>query len=54
MKLLRCKICDGEMEIIGGFHSVFKKVKCKQCNFSNENEFNKKSPEIIIIKKNLK
>jgi len=49
MKLLRCKLCDGEMEIISGFRSIFKVVKCTSCGFSNEKE--EKNPEIIIIKR---
>lgn len=49
MKLLRCKICDGEMEIIGGFNTIFKIVKCSECGFSNE-----KKPEVFIIKKGIK
>lgn len=52
MKLLKCKMCNGEVDIVGGEYSVNKKVKCKKCKFSNLNEnINNISPEIVIIKK---
>jgi len=50
MKLLKCKICNGEVDIVGGEYSVNKKIKCRKCKFSNLNDANK-SPEILIIKK---
>jgi hypothetical protein len=51
MKLLRCKLCRGEVDIIGGEHSVIKKVKCTQCGYSNEGDSNRTMPEVVIIKK---
>lgn len=52
MKLLRCKLCSGEMDIVGGERAIQKKVKCRQCGYSNENEKdNSKGPEIIIVRK---
>ncbi len=50
MKFLRCLLCRGEVDIIGGGFSVNKKVKCRQCNFSNFND-EVKSPEIVFLKK---
>lgn len=49
MKLLRCKLCSGEVEIIGGEHSVNKKIRCTECQYSNQTE--SKEPEIFYIKK---
>lgn len=51
MKLLKCKMCNGEVDIVGGEFSVNKKIKCRKCKFSNVNDFNNISPEIVIIKK---
>lgn len=51
MKLLKCKLCSGEMEIIGNENAVHKKVKClnPKCGFTNETK--QKEPEIIIYRK---
>ena len=49
MKILKCKICRGEVDIIGHEHSMIKKTKCRKCGFNNQP--NDKSPEIIIIRK---
>jgi hypothetical protein len=38
----------GECDIIGNERSVFKKIKCKKCGFSNGE---KKQPEIVILKR---
>lgn len=51
MKLLRCALCDGEADIIGNYKSVFKKVKCRKCNYTNSNTKEKPMPEVVIIKK---
>lgn len=48
MKLLRCKLCRGEMDIVGGERAINKKVKCRQCGYSNENENDRKGPEVVI------
>ena len=49
MKLLICKICSGECEIIGNERSIVKKIKCNSCGFTNNSE--KKMPEIVVLKK---
>lgn len=51
MKLLRCLFCRGEMDIIGGERAINKKVKCRQCGYSNENEQPRKMPEVVVIRK---
>lgn len=51
MKLLKCKLCKGEMDIVGGERAVNKKVKCRSCGYSNENETGYKQPEVVIIRK---
>lgn len=49
MKLLRCKLCRGEMDIVGNEHAVNKKVKCRNCGYNNLDEpAEKKGPEVII------
>ncbi|CAB4196984.1 hypothetical protein UFOVP1290_504 [uncultured Caudovirales phage] len=50
MKLLKCKLCSGEVDIIGTEHSVNKKIKCTKCGYSNT-ESNKVEPEILIIRR---
>ena len=49
MKLLKCKICRGECDIIGNDRSVNRKVKCRKCNNTTEPEH--KGPEVVIIRK---
>jgi len=46
MKLLKCVLCEGEIEIIGNFDSVVKKLKCLDCGFQNFKE-HKKEPVIV-------
>lgn len=50
MKLLRCKHCRGEMDIVDGERSINKKVRCRQCGFNNE-EQERKGPEVVIIRR---
>lgn len=49
MKLLKCKLCSGEVDIIGNEKAINKKIKCKKCGFTNESE--SKFPEVLIIRK---
>jgi hypothetical protein len=49
MKLLKCKVCMGEVDIVGNDRSINKKVKCRKCGFSNENEH--RGPEVVVIRK---
>ena len=51
MKLLKCKLCRGEVDIIKNERAVHKKIKCRQCGFTNENEVEKKFPEVIVIRR---
>lgn len=51
MKLLKCKLCGGEMDIVANEHAVNKKVKCQKCNFNNTNEPDRKEPEVFIMRK---
>lgn len=50
MKLLRCKLCRGELDIIGGERAINKKVRCRECGFNNV-DVPKKEPEIIVMKR---
>lgn len=51
MKLLKCKLCAGEVEIIGNERAINKKVKCLKCGYSNTNEPERKVTEVVIIKR---
>ena len=50
MKLLKCKICAGEVNIIGNENLINKKIKCSKCGFTND-EYEQKFPEVVIIRK---
>lgn len=50
MKLLKCKICMGEVDIVGNDRSVNRKTKCRKCGHTTEPEV-KAGPEILIIRK---
>lgn len=50
MKLLVCKFCSGEVDIIEQDHSINKKIKCRDCGLSNVNQ-DKKEPEIFVKKR---
>lgn len=52
MKLLRCKLCSGEVDIIKSNKVINKKVKCRKCGFSNLNEKEKETdiPDVMVIK----
>ena len=49
MKILKCIICKGEVDIVVEDMSTYKKIKCKKCGFTNYQE--NKEPEIVIIRK---
>jgi hypothetical protein len=49
MKFLKCKICMGELDIVGNDRSVDRKVKCRKCGFTNEAE--NSGPEVIVFRK---
>jgi hypothetical protein len=46
MKLLKCKICLGEVDLVGDPHTMERKVKCRKCGFSNDKE---KTPIVEVI-----
>lgn len=39
------------MDIVGGERAINKKVKCRNCGYSNEHESEHKGPEVVIIRK---
>lgn len=49
MKLLKCKVCSGEVNIVGNERAVKKKIQCTQCGFNNLEDQEKKP--IIIMKR---
>jgi hypothetical protein len=50
MKLLKCKLCSGEVDIVGNEKAINKKVKCKKCGFTN-GDTEQKFPEVLVIRK---
>lgn len=50
MKLLKCKLCHGEIDIIANERSINKKIKCRKCGFTN-GEPEQKFPEVFVIRK---
>ena len=51
MKLLKCKVCGGEVDIIDNDRTINKKIKCLECGFNNIDELAGKKPEILIIRR---
>ena len=51
MKLLKCKACGGEVEILDSDSSVNKKIKCLDCGFNNTGESLQKKPEVVIMRR---
>lgn len=51
MKLLKCKNCRGEVDIVNNERAINKKIKCRQCGFTNVGELEQNGPEVIIIRK---
>lgn len=49
MKLLKCKFCGGEVDIIDNTHAINKKIKCTKCGLSNTDT--PKEPEVVIIRR---
>lgn len=50
MKLLKCKLCNGETDLVGNERSVERKVKCQKCGFTNANvEKMSSGPEVIVM-----
>lgn len=51
MEILKCLICNGELELLDNNKElIIKKIKCTCCGYSNE-ELKYKEPEIFIIRK---
>lgn len=50
MKLLKCKICMGEVDIVGNDRSINRKVQCHKCNHTTS-EPERKGPEVVILKR---
>lgn len=54
MQLLRCLVCEGELEITSLDDGINKKVRCLSCGFTNDKKVGveKKSfPEVIVLRK---
>jgi hypothetical protein len=42
---------NGELDILNSDSSINKKVKCKNCGFTNLHSSEKKEPEVVIIRR---
>ena len=51
MKILRCIVCNGEVDVLDGDKSVNKTVKCRCCGFTNSQIYKRKEPEVLIIRR---
>jgi len=49
MKFLKCAICKGEVDVLNNDRAAKKKIKCRKCGHTNENEI--KGPEVVIIRR---
>ena len=52
MIFLICKLCAGELEVIGNVKSINKKVKCGGCGYCNEEPV-PKGPEVMFVRKRI-
>lgn len=50
MILLKCKLCLGEVDIIGNERGINKKTKCQKCGHTN-GEPVQKGPEVIVMRR---
>lgn len=50
MILLKCKLCLGEVDIVGNDRSINKKTKCQKCGHTNVDPV-QKGPEIIVMRR---
>lgn len=50
MILLKCKICMGEIDIIGNERGINKKAKCQKCGYTNAEPI-QKGPEVIVMRR---
>jgi len=51
MKILKCIVCGGEVDILEYNGSVNKKIVCRCCGFTNSQVSKKKEPEIVVIRR---
>lgn len=49
MILLVCKLCKGEVDIVGNERSITKKTKCRKCGHTNDRAT--KEPEVVVIRR---
>lgn len=51
MKLLKCKLCMGEVDIVDGDRSINRATKCRKCGHTNGPAPKNKEPEVVVIRK---
>jgi C4-type Zn-finger protein len=53
MKLLKCSLCQGEVDVIGNDHAINKKTKCQKCGHTSAGiEVEAKAePEVVVIRR---
>lgn len=50
MKFLKCKLCLGEIDIVGNDRGIIKKTKCRKCGFTYGGT-QSSGPEVVVIRK---
>lgn len=51
MKLLRCLLCRGEVDVVGHDRSINRKTKCRKCGHGSAGTENKPAPEVIVMRR---
>lgn len=51
MKILKCKLCLGEVDIVGNDRTTHKKIKCRNCGYTNANSTEPRGPEVVVIRR---
>ncbi len=50
MKILKCKVCSSEVDIVGYGKGIVKQIECRSCGFTNAAP-KVKEPEVVIIRR---
>jgi len=53
MKLLKCRVCDGEMELNSDERGVVRHARCLKCGYCGEcaGSKEKREPEVVVIRR---
>lgn len=54
MRILKCRMCCGEMELAPGEHGIVRHARCIECGYSGNvtsADEEKNEPEVVVIRK---